>query len=126
MVSGHTWTGEHAEAERWGGAPYVRSAPCGWDGHPGGAGKTVYQRAATFDLKRHGGYFAADVIRKLLLEKEEADRKQHRGNPHTRTPTDRTGDEVPGRKNLPGPHVAASERRIAGTSAPNNAHGKKI
>ena len=93
-------------------------------------GQTIYQRPHTFDLKRPDGYFATEIMRKLLQEKEVTDWKLHHSGPRGRAPgpgAERSAGsgETP-TKGLPGPPLTAAERRIAGTSAPSNAQGKKI
>ena len=91
-----------------------------------GAGRSVYQRPTTFDLKRHDGYFEQEALRKLMGEKEVAEWKQRHGGVPARTPVDRTGADGVGKRTPLGHPLAAAEYRISGATAPPNAQEKKI
>ena len=92
-------------------------------------GLTVFQRPKAFDLVDPGGYFVAEIVRKMVDDKELSSWANYHSHTSGRRelPNNRVGgSEVEPMASLPGPPMTAAERRIAANTAPKSADGRKL
>ena len=90
-------------------------------------GAAVFQRPKAFDLVDPSGYFRAEIVRRMIDDKELPSWSiYHTGGHGQRNVRDRAGAVGDNPQVLPGPPMTPAERRTAGPTAPKTADGRTV
>ena len=86
-------------------------------------GATVFQKPNAFGLDDPLGFFQAEVVRRMLDDKELSSWSQYHG---ARLPRDRAGANTTETAGMLGPPMTPDERRLAGSAAPKTDQDLRI